>query len=58
MDMVRSVLLTPGVLTVSSIELNTMEILPPNFDDSGRTKYPVLFWVYVSPVPILRAING
>lgn len=49
MDMVRSVLLTPGVLTVSSIELNTMEILPPNFDDSGRTKYPVLFWVYGGP---------
>ena len=26
-----------------------MEILPPNFDDSGRTKYPVLFNVYGGP---------
>lgn len=30
-------------------ELNTMELLPPNFDDSGRTKYPVLFRVYGGP---------
>lgn len=26
-----------------------MELLPPNFDDSGRTKYPVLFRVYGGP---------
>lgn len=26
-----------------------MEILPPSFDDSGRTKYPVLFRVYGGP---------
>lgn len=25
------------------------EILPPDFDDSGRTKYPVLFRVYGGP---------
>jgi dipeptidyl aminopeptidase len=27
------------------IELNAMEIRPPAMDDSGRTKYPVLFRV-------------
>ena len=26
-----------------------MEILPPNFEDTGRTKYPVLFRVYGGP---------
>ena len=26
-----------------------MELLPPAFDDSGRTKYPVLFRVYGGP---------
>lgn len=26
-------------------ELNTLEIRPPNMDDSGRIKYPVLFRV-------------
>lgn len=26
-------------------ELNAMEIQPPSMDDSGRTKYPVLFRV-------------
>jgi len=29
------------------IELNVKEIRPPKMDDSGRTKYPVLFRVYV-----------
>lgn len=28
-------------------ELNVKEIRPPRMDDSGRTKYPVLFRVYV-----------
>jgi len=28
-------------------ELNVMELRPPHMDDSGRTKYPVLFRVYV-----------
>lgn len=28
-------------------ELNAVELLPPNFDASGRKKYPVLFRVYV-----------
>lgn len=31
-----------------SIELNVREIRPPRMDDSGKTKYPVLFHVYVS----------
>lgn len=29
-------------------ELNVKEIRPPRMDDSGRTKYPVLFRVYVA----------
>jgi hypothetical protein len=27
------------------VELNVMEIRPPRMDDSGRSKYPVLFYV-------------
>jgi dipeptidyl aminopeptidase len=30
-------------------ELNAMELRPPGMDDSGRTKYPVLFRVYGGP---------
>ncbi len=30
-------------------ELNVMELLPLGFDDTGRTKYPVLFNVYGGP---------
>ncbi|KAF9814328.1 hypothetical protein IEO21_05171 [Rhodonia placenta] len=30
-------------------ELNVMEMRPPRMDDSGRTKYPVLFRVYGGP---------
>jgi len=30
------------------LELNVKEIRPPQMDDSGRTKYPVLFRVYVT----------
>ncbi|ETW78834.1 dipeptidyl aminopeptidase [Heterobasidion irregulare TC 32-1] len=30
-------------------ELNAVEIRPPHMDDSGRTKYPVLFRVYGGP---------
>lgn len=29
------------------VELNVKEMLPPRMDDSGRTKYPVLFRVCV-----------
>ncbi|KDQ19524.1 hypothetical protein BOTBODRAFT_153437 [Botryobasidium botryosum FD-172 SS1] len=30
-------------------ELNVMELRPPNMDESGQTKYPVLFHVYGGP---------
>lgn len=33
----------------SCTELNAMEMRPPRMDDSGRTKYPVLFRVYGGP---------
>ncbi|EIW75144.1 dipeptidyl aminopeptidase [Coniophora puteana RWD-64-598 SS2] len=43
------------VVTYSTIEsdgyeLNVREMRPPRMDDSGRTKYPVLFFVYGGPV--------
>jgi dipeptidyl aminopeptidase len=31
-------------------DLNYREIRPPNFDQSGKTKYPVLFYCYGGPV--------
>ena len=34
-----------GTIESEGYELNYMELRPPNFDDSGRTKYPVLFKV-------------
>lgn len=30
-------------------EMNVLEMRPPRMDDSGRTKYPVLFKVSVTP---------
>jgi dipeptidyl aminopeptidase B len=39
-----------GTLKVNGYTLNYREIRPPNFDDSGRTKYPVLFYCYGGPV--------
>ncbi|OBZ74023.1 putative dipeptidyl-aminopeptidase B [Grifola frondosa] len=38
-------------LTIDSdgYELNVLEMRPPRMDDSGRTKYPVLFHVYGGP---------
>lgn len=43
-----------AVVTYSTIdsdgfELNVKEMRPPRMDDSGRTKYPVLFLVYGGP---------
>ncbi|KAF8159267.1 dipeptidyl aminopeptidase [Crassisporium funariophilum] len=35
--------------TNDGYELNVKEIRPPRMDDSGRTKYPVLFRVYGGP---------
>ncbi|KAJ7708699.1 dipeptidyl aminopeptidase [Mycena rosella] len=36
-----------STIEVDGYELNVKEIRPPRMDDSGRTKYPVLFRVYV-----------
>jgi dipeptidyl aminopeptidase len=30
-------------------EMNVVERRPPHFDESGKTKYPVLFWLYNGP---------
>ncbi|KAK7022892.1 Dipeptidyl peptidase 4 [Paramarasmius palmivorus] len=38
-----------GSITIDGYELNTVELLPPHSDLSGRTKYPVLFHVYGGP---------
>jgi len=40
-----SILSTPVAYSIS--ELNVKEMRPPKMDDSGRTKYPVLFLVWV-----------
>ena len=37
------------IFTRPRIEMNYKEIRPPRMDDSGRTKYPVLFRVYGGP---------
>ncbi|EKM50720.1 uncharacterized protein PHACADRAFT_130177 [Phanerochaete carnosa HHB-10118-sp] len=36
-------------ITNDGYELNVREIRPPRMDDSGKTKYPVLFYVYGGP---------
>ncbi|KAI3616486.1 putative dipeptidyl aminopeptidase [Moniliophthora roreri] len=40
-----------GSITIDGYDLNTIEFRPPSpkFDDSGRTKYAVLFHVYGGP---------
>jgi dipeptidyl aminopeptidase B len=38
-----------GTIEVDGFTLNYKEIRPPNFDDSGNTKYPVLFHCYGGP---------
>jgi dipeptidyl aminopeptidase len=38
-------------------ELNAIELRPPRMDDSGRTKYPVLFRVYADLSPRARRIT-
>ncbi|KAJ7132184.1 dipeptidyl aminopeptidase [Mycena epipterygia] len=38
-----------STIDVDGYELNVKEIRPPRMDDSGRTKYPVLFRVYGGP---------
>ncbi|KAL1706994.1 dipeptidyl peptidase IV N-terminal region-domain-containing protein [Schizophyllum commune] len=38
-----------GTIEIDGVELNYREIRPPRMDDSGRTKYAVLFNVYGGP---------
>ncbi|KAJ6561203.1 dipeptidyl aminopeptidase [Mycena vulgaris] len=38
-----------STIEVDGYELNVKEMRPPRMDDSGRTKYPVLFRVYGGP---------
>jgi dipeptidyl aminopeptidase len=38
-----------GTIESDGFELNTVEILPPNVDTSGRKKYPLLIEVYGGP---------
>ncbi|KAJ7643291.1 dipeptidyl aminopeptidase [Mycena polygramma] len=38
-----------STIEVDGYELNVKEVRPPRMDDSGRTKYPVLFRVYGGP---------
>ena len=39
-----------GTIQANGFTLNYREIRPPNFDESGQTKYPVLFHCYGGPV--------
>lgn len=36
-------------INVDGFDLNLVERRPPHFDDSGKTKYPVLFFLYNGP---------
>ncbi|QIW98184.1 hypothetical protein AMS68_003702 [Peltaster fructicola] len=38
-----------STIEVDGFELNVVERRPPHFDDSGKTKYPVLFYLYNGP---------
>ncbi|KAJ7089745.1 dipeptidyl aminopeptidase [Mycena belliarum] len=46
-----------STIEVDGYELNVKEIRPPRMDDSGRTKYPVLFRVYGGPFSQLVDIS-
>ncbi|CCO31162.1 hypothetical protein BN14_05197 [Rhizoctonia solani AG-1 IB] len=41
--------ITRSTIESDGYELNFMEIRPPNMDETGRKKYPVLFRVYGGP---------
>ncbi len=45
----RSPIISYSTVMSDGVELNAVELLPPNFDASGRKKYPVLFRVYGGP---------
>jgi dipeptidyl aminopeptidase B len=36
-------------ITIDGVEMNLVERRPPHFDDSGKKKYPVLFFLYNGP---------
>jgi dipeptidyl aminopeptidase B len=38
-----------GTISLNGFTMNYREIRPPNFDESGTTKYPVLFYCYGGP---------
>ena len=38
-----------STITIDGLEMNTVELRPPNFDPSGKTQYPVLFNPYGGP---------
>ncbi|KAF2481384.1 dipeptidyl peptidase IV N-terminal region-domain-containing protein [Neohortaea acidophila] len=38
-----------GTINVDGFDLNYVERRPPHFDDSGKTQYPVLFYLYNGP---------
>ncbi|KAK7685763.1 hypothetical protein QCA50_011109 [Cerrena zonata] len=42
-------IITYSTIDSDGYELNVREIRPPRMDDSGKTKYPVLFQVYGGP---------
>ncbi|KAI8985642.1 dipeptidyl aminopeptidase [Trametes punicea] len=42
-------IVTHSTVDSDGFELNVLEMRPPRMDDSGRTKYPVLFRVYGGP---------
>ncbi|THH29289.1 hypothetical protein EUX98_g4902 [Antrodiella citrinella] len=46
-----------GTIESDGYELNYREIRPPRMDDSGKTKYPVLFQVYGGPGAQLVNMN-
>lgn len=38
-----------STITIDGLTMNTLELRPPSFDGSGKTKYPVLFRPYGGP---------
>ncbi|EPQ56197.1 hypothetical protein GLOTRDRAFT_59312 [Gloeophyllum trabeum ATCC 11539] len=45
----ESPIISHSTIDSDGYELNVLEMRPPKMDDSGRTKYPVLFRVYGGP---------
>ncbi|KIJ65436.1 hypothetical protein HYDPIDRAFT_88548 [Hydnomerulius pinastri MD-312] len=45
----EAAIVTYSTIDSDGYDLNVKEMRPPRMDDSGRTKYPVLFFVYGGP---------